>query len=128
MPLVVVELRRFYQQSQLEAEIEATPFSSHRGKLLLGNPSQIAQETRKMARNHTLTACVGTAVHIPILIWLLSFPDTAFFRSHSWETVAYLGLHGPFSIIGNLSLLILNVHARKYHSFPDLFPECDKVT
>ncbi|KAH9823260.1 hypothetical protein DFH28DRAFT_946607 [Melampsora americana] len=106
----------------------------------LGSSSQTAQKfmsrmnesiapQRDATVLHAVVAYVSTLVHLPVLVWAISPKSVDFCLDKSWLVGLQLGIHIPFSVTGNICLLILNVNAyRAFQVFRQAKSFCIQTT
>lgn len=109
LPLISMSLRGLYKRTIFQWLLDTAL-----GRAPGVKPSKISKELlreREKLVNYSLCVIFSTAVHLPPLISELSQSPMGYFQSSKRKQVTHLGLTVPFSITGNIILLILNLHA-----------------
>lgn len=110
LPLLWISLRGLYKQSKRILPIGAPAAAKASGVGAMG--AELRRERSWIVR-HALYAVLSTAVHLPPLAWQLAphapgFIYTAKFRNVNFHTLTF-----PFSVTGNIVLLLLNIHVNR---------------
>ncbi|KAG0149641.1 hypothetical protein CROQUDRAFT_104979 [Cronartium quercuum f. sp. fusiforme G11] len=79
----------------------------------LAKASRKLRQQRRRLVLHALAAFTTTFVHIPVIIAQLSFKGDKYMNDERWILLTRVGLALPFSILGNIIIGILNLHARQ---------------
>ncbi|EGG07302.1 uncharacterized protein MELLADRAFT_77572 [Melampsora larici-populina 98AG31] len=111
-PLFNFSLRGLYKRRLAGEGLESIPGLSaedHEEKLI--SAREINRKKRNMLVYHALLSVVGILVHLPILGWQVGYIKDASLRYKDWLLVTKLGLHGPFVIAGNITMLVHNLHS-----------------
>lgn len=117
IPFLTILLRGMYSGPALPAmkRDEELGASSQTAQRIISRMNESITPQRDATVLHALLAYISTLVHLPVLIWAISPKSVLFFLDRSWLVGIQLGIHVPFSITGNICLLILNINA--YRTF-----------
>ncbi|KAG0149452.1 hypothetical protein CROQUDRAFT_104995 [Cronartium quercuum f. sp. fusiforme G11] len=76
----------------------------------------LEEESRRHRANvvgHALIAYLEVIAQFPFTIWMLTYKDGPFVLEPTWWIITVLGLHGPYALIGNISLFVLTLRTKK---------------
>ncbi|KAG0145959.1 hypothetical protein CROQUDRAFT_107488 [Cronartium quercuum f. sp. fusiforme G11] len=113
IPLLSFSLSRLYARSvsQKDLRLAAGPEGNLNNKFAAASQKIRLQRRRLVLL--ALATLATTALHVPVLIAQLSFKGNRFMIDQKWILLTRVGLHLPFSILGNIILGIIHIHARQ---------------